>query len=216
MATPNLITLTDPRSAAAEAYRTLRTNLMFRSVENPIHTLLVTSSADGEGKSEALANLAVTFAQSGNKTILVDGDLRRPMQHSIWDVRNQGLTTMMLDDVALANPPLVQTDVENLQLLPAGEEPPNPADLLSSKRMNEIIGVLKARAAYVLFDSPPVLAATDAALLGVKLDGVLLVVRSGQSRRDQTQRAREALEAVNARVVGAVLTNAPRDSIKTY
>ncbi|MCA9911819.1 MAG: CpsD/CapB family tyrosine-protein kinase [Anaerolineae bacterium] len=217
MATPNLITLTDPRSAAAEAYRTLRTNLMFRSVENPIHTLLVTSSAAGEGKSETLANLAVTFAQSGNKTILVDGDLRRPTQHTIWGVENKrGLTTMMLEDTALSNPPLVQTDVENLHLLPAGIEPPNPADLLSSKRMNEIIGLLKARAAYILFDGPPVLAATDAALLGTKLDGVLLVVRSGQSRRDQTQSAREALENVHARVVGAVLTNAPRDNKKAY
>jgi len=216
MATPNLITLTDPRSAAAEAYRTLRTNLMFSSVENPIQTLLVTSSVADEGKSEALANLAVTFAQGGNKTILVDADLRRPKQHTIWGVQNKGLTTIMLDDAALANPPLVETDVENLMLLPAGDEPPNPADLLSSKRMTEVIGVLKARANYILFDSPPVLAATDAALLGIKLDGVMLVVKAGQSRRDQTTQAREALEQVHVRVVGAVLTNATGESRKTY
>lgn len=216
MATPNLITLTDPRSQAAEAYRTLRTNLMFSSVENPIQTLLVTSPVDGEGKSETLANLAVTFAQGGNKTILVDADLRRPSQHHIWGVKNRGLTTMMLDDAALSNPPLVETSVENLMLLPAGDEPPNPADILSSKRMNEVIGVLKARANYILFDSPPVLAATDAALLGIKLDGVLLVVKSGQSRRDQTNQAKQALEQVNVRVVGAVLTNAPGESRKAY
>lgn len=216
MATPDLITLTDPRSAAAEAYRTLRTNLMFSSVENAIQTLLVTSSVDGEGKSDALANLAVTFAQSGNKTILVDADLRRPSQHTIWGVDNVGLTTMMLDDASLANPPLIQTDVENLMILPAGSDAPNPADLLSSKRMTEIIGVLKARANYVLFDSPPVLAATDAALLGIKLDGVLLVVKSGASRRDNTTGARERLEQVNVRVVGAVLTNAPRENRRTY
>ncbi len=215
METPNLITLTDPRSAAAEAYRTLRTNLMFTSVENPVQTLLVTSPAAGEGKSLSLANLAVTFAQAGNKTILVDADLRRPQQHEIWNVRNRGLTTMMLDDTALSNPPLAETGVENLHILPAGDVPPNPADILSSKRMNEIIGVLKARAAYVLFDSPPVMAATDAALLSVKVDGVLLVVRAGQSRRDQTVRARQALEQVNARVLGAVLTNAA-SSRKTY
>ncbi len=216
MTTPNLITLSDPRSAAAEAYRTLRTNLMFSSVENPIQTLLVTSSVDGEGKSEALANLAVTFAQGGNKTILVDADLRRPSQHEIWGVKNQGLTTMMLDDATLANPPLVQTSIENLMVLPAGEQAPNPADLLSSKRMSEVIGVLKARANYVLFDSPPVLAATDAALLGIKLDGVLMVVKSGESRRDQTTNARERLEQVNVRVIGAVLTNAPGESRRTY
>jgi capsular exopolysaccharide synthesis family protein len=216
MTTPNLITLTDPRSAAAEAFRTLRTNLMFSSVEHPIQTLLVTSSVAGEGKSEALANLAVTFAQSGNKTILVDADLRRPAQHEIWGVKNRGLTTMMIEDAALSNPPLFETGVENLLILPAGEEPPNPADLLSSKRMNEIIGILKARAAYVLFDSPPVLAATDAALLGVKVDGALLVVKAGQSRRDQTSHAYARLEQVNVRVVGAVLTNAPRESRKAY
>ncbi len=216
MTTPNLITLTDPRSAAAEAYRTLRTNLMFSSVENPIQTLLVTSSVDGEGKSEALANLAVTFAQGGNKTILVDADLRRPSQHNIWGVKNHGLTTMMIDDAALANPPLAETSVENLMILPAGEQIPNPADLLSSKRMSEVIGVLKARANYVLFDSPPILAATDAALLGIKLDGVLIVVKSGESRRDQTSSARERLEQVNVRIIGAVLTNAPGESRRTY
>jgi capsular exopolysaccharide synthesis family protein len=216
MADPNLITLTESKSAAAEAFRTLRTNLMFSSVERPIQTLLVTSPVDGEGKSDAVANLAVTFAQGGNKTILVDADLRRPSQHTIWGVKNRGLTTMMLEDAALANPPLLESGVENLLLLPAGEEPPNPADLLSSKRMSEVIGVLKARATYILFDSPPVLAATDAALLGIKLDGVLLVVKSGQSRRDQTAAAREALEQVHVRVVGAVLTNAPRENRKAY
>jgi capsular exopolysaccharide synthesis family protein len=214
--TPNLITLTDPRSAASEAYRTLRTNLMFSSVEHPIQTLLVTSAVDSEGKSDALANLAVTFAQAGNKTILVDADMRRPSQHDIWGVKNRGLTTMMIDDAAMSNPPLVESGVENLLILPAGEEPPNPADLLSSKRMIEVIGVLKARAAYVLFDSPPILAATDAALLGVKVDGALLVIKAGHSRRDQTNRARAALEQVNVRVVGAVLTNAPRESRKAY
>jgi capsular exopolysaccharide synthesis family protein len=216
MANPNLITLSEPRSAAAEAYRSLRTNLMFTSVERPIQTLLVTSPVDGEGKSDAVANLAVTFAQSGNKTILVDADLRRPSQHTIWGVKNRGLTTMMLEDAAVSNPPLIDSGIENLLLLPAGEEAPNPADLLSSKRMSEIIGVLKARANYILFDSPPVLAATDAALLGIKLDGALLVVKSGQSRRDQTTAAREALEQVHVRVVGAMLTNAPRENRKAY
>lgn len=216
MATPNLITLTDPRSPAAEAYRTLRTNLMFSSVENPIQTLLVTSPIAGEGKSEALANLAITFARGGNKTILVDADLRRPAQHDIWGVENDGLTRMMLDDASLANPPLVETGVENLMILPAGSDAPNPADLLSGMRMSEIIGVLKARANYVLFDSPPVLAATDAALLGIKIDGVLLVVKSGESRRDNTLSARQSLEQVNVRVVGAVLTNAPGDNRRSY
>ena len=217
MTDSQLVTLADPRSAAAEAYRTLRTNLMFSSVENPIHTLLVSSPAESEGKSTILANLAVTFAQGGHKTIIVDSDLRRPSQHDIWGIPNErGLTTMMLEDSALSSPPLVATKVENLQILPAGPQPPNPADVLGSQRMTEIVGLLKARASYILFDSPPVLAVTDAALLGSKLDGVLLVVRSGHTRRDHAARARQALEQVHVRIVGAVLSNAPRESTGKY
>ncbi|MGQ9889089.1 MAG: CpsD/CapB family tyrosine-protein kinase [Aggregatilineales bacterium] len=217
MPAANLITLTEPRSAAAEAYRTLRTNLMFSSVENPIKTLVVTAPAQGEGKSLVLANLAVTFAQSGHRTILVDSDLRRPTQHTLWGLDNaRGLTAMMLDDSALANPPLASVGVDNLLVLPAGELPPTPADVLGSQRMIDIIGLLKARAQYVLFDSPPVLAAADAALLASRLDGVLLVVRAGHTRREHAARAREALERVHARIVGAVLSNAPRERAGSY
>lgn len=217
MANTQLITLSDPRSAAAEAFRTLRTNLMFMSVEKPITTFVVTSSTANEEKSRVLANLAVTFAQAGNKTVLVDGDLRRPMQHDIWDISNErGLTTMMLEPAAMSEPPLVQTEIPNLSILPSGVLPPVPADVLSSPRMSEVIGVLKARANYILFDSAPVLAATDAALLGAKTDGVLLVMKIGGTRREQAARARQALERVNVRVLGAVLTNAPRESTTAY
>ena len=217
MANAKLITLTDPRSSAAEAFRALRTNLMFTSVEHPIDTLLVTSVAQSEDKSLVLANLAVTFAQSGNKTILVDSDLRRPAQHEIWGVANErGLTTMILEDGAMSNPPLVPTEIPNLLLLPSGKLPPVPADVLSSQRMSEVIGVLKARAHYILFDAPPVLVASDAALLGAKLDGVVLVVRVGATRRDQAARARQALERVHVRVLGAVMTNAPREAVGDY
>ena len=209
----NLITLTDPRSAVAEAFRTLRTNLIFKT----LHTVMLTSAAESDGKSSAVANLAVTFAQAGNKTILVDCDMRRPSQHELWNVENtRGLALMMSEDTALSNPPLVETEVPNLSLLPTGALPTIPADVLSSPRMKEIIGLLKARADYVLFDSPPVLAATDAALLGSKLDGVVLVVRAGHTRRDQVARARQALERVQVPLLGAVLTNAPREGGTRY
>lgn len=190
---------------------------MFSSVENPIETLLVTSPAESEGKSQIIANLAVTFAQAGNKTILVDSDLRRPSQHTIWGINNErGLTTMMLEPSAMSTPPLVDSGIENLQILPSGILPPTPADVLGSQRMNEVIGVLRARAHYILFDSPPVLAATDAALLGSKLDGVLIVIRAGHTRREHAARARQALERVHVRVVGAALTNAPRENTGKY
>ncbi|MBW4438708.1 MAG: CpsD/CapB family tyrosine-protein kinase [Pleurocapsa minor GSE-CHR-MK-17-07R] len=214
MTTVKLITLTEPRSAAAEGYRTLRTNLIFSGVERSLATLVITSPSSVENKSQVLANLAVTFAQAGNKTIIVDADLRTPTQHTIWGVSNaRGLTTMMLEPEALAMPPLVDTGVENLSLLPSGTLPPVPADLFSSQRMSEVLGVLKARANYVLFEAPPVLTATDAALLAARLDGTLLVVKTGGTRRDHLARAREELKRVNARVLGAVLTDAARDSV---
>ncbi|MBE2183165.1 MAG: CpsD/CapB family tyrosine-protein kinase [Anaerolineae bacterium] len=211
MANSKLITLTDPRSSAAEAFRTLRTNLIFSGVERALTTLVITSAKNDDDKSEATANLAVTFAQAGNKTILVDGDLRNPLQHTLWGVKNdRGLTTMMLEPEAMAHPPLIQTEVENLSLLPSGTLPPVPSDLFSSQRMGEVLGVLKARANYIIFDAPPVLSASDAALLASRLDGVLLVVKTGSTRRDQVARARDELNRVHARVLGAVLTNAPR------
>lgn len=217
MANINLITLTEPRSEAAEAFRTLRTNLMFSSIENPLTTLLVTSTSDSDDKSVALANLAVTFAQSGNKTILVDCDLRKPSQHTIWGINNErGLTTMVTDDTAMSSPPLAETEIEGLSILPSGVLPPVPTDILSNQRMSDIIGVLKARANYILFDSPPILAASDAALLGTKLDGVLMIVQAGRTRRDHVEKAKLALEQVHTHIVGVALTNAPREASHKY
>lgn len=213
MAQANLITLTDPRAPAAEAYRTLRTNLMFYSVDTPITALAITSPVPGEGKSHVVANLAVTLAQGGHATILVDCDLRSPSQHTLWRIDNgQGLTTMLLQAGALANPPLHDSGIDGLRLLPSGPLPPNPADVIGSRRMDEIIAALREQADYVLFDVPPALAVTDAALLGVKVDGVLLVLRAGASRRDHAARAKEELERVNVPLIGTVLVNAPRDA----
>jgi capsular exopolysaccharide synthesis family protein len=205
-----LITLADPRSPAAEAYRTLRTNLMFSGLDRALRTLVVTSPTPGVGKSITAANLAVTMAQSGKSTVLVDCDLRRPRQHEIWGVDNAlGLTSMVLGE---AEPPLVDVGVPNLWLLPSGPLPPNPADLLGSARMDEVISTLGEGADMLLFDTPPVIAVTDTALLATRLDGVLLVVRAGSTRRDHAQRAKELLERVNIRVVGAVITNAEVDT----
>jgi capsular exopolysaccharide synthesis family protein len=217
MASADLIMLTAASSPAAEAYRTLRTNLMFSSADRPITAFVVASAANADDKSATAANLAVAFAQAGHRTVLVDADMRRPQQHTLWGVDGaRGLATMMVDDSALSSPPLIATSVDKLHLLPAGAQPGNPADLLSSQRMGDILGLLKARANYVIFEAPPVLAVSDAALLGAKTDGVLLVVRSGKTRRDQTVKAREALERVHVRVLGAVLTGARRESRGGY
>jgi non-specific protein-tyrosine kinase len=207
---PDLITLTDPRSPATEAYRTLRTNLTFTALDKPIETLVVTSAAPDEDKAKILANLAVTMAQSERRTVLVEADLRRPGLHEIFGIANdRGLTTMIVEEAALDDPPLVETGVDNLWLLPSGPLPPNPADLLGSRKMEQAIAALKSRADVILFNASPVVAVTDAAVLGTKVDGVLLVVSAGRTRRDHAQRAKDLLERVHVRIVGTVLNNAP-------
>ncbi|MEE9616221.1 MAG: CpsD/CapB family tyrosine-protein kinase, partial [Anaerolineae bacterium] len=154
----------------------------------------------------------VTMAQGGRRTILVDADLRRPGLHEIFGIVNdRGLTTMIVEEAGLDDPPLIDVGVDNLWLMPSGPMPPNPADILGSRKMEEVIAVLRARADVVLFDAPPIIAVTDAAVLGTKVDGVLLVVCAGRTRREHAQRARELLERVHVRIVGAVLNDAPRD-----
>ena len=206
----DLVTLTDPRSAAAEAYRTLRTNLTFTALDNPIETLVVTSSAPDKDKSLVLANLAVIMAQGERRTILVDADLRRPGLHEIFGVENdRGLTSVIVEEQLLDDPPLLDVGVTNLWLMPAGPLPPNPADILGSRKMERVIALLKARADIVLFDAAPVISVTDAVVLGTKVDGVLLVISAGRTRREHALRAKELLEKVHVRVVGAVLNDAP-------
>lgn len=209
---PDLITLTNPRSAAAEAYRALRTNLtFFGALDRPVESLIVTSVAPDEGKSEVLANLAVTMAQGERRTILVDADLRRPGLHEIFGVGNErGLTTMILEEEAMDDPPFLDVGVEGLLFVPSGPLPPNPADVLGSARMEQVIDAFKCQADIILFDAPPVIAVTDAAVLGTKVDGVLLVFSAGRTRRDHGERAKELLERVNVRIVGAVLNEASR------
>ncbi len=175
--------------------------------------MIVTSPAPDDGKSTTLANLAVTLAQSGHTTILVDADLRRPAQHTLWNLPNEhGLTSLMLDGSLLDKIPLQATGIPQLHVLTSGPTPPNPADLIVSRQMDRIIEALKGQADYVLFDAPPVLAVTDAPLLASKVDGLLLVIKAGATRRDQAERARDVLQRVHVRIIGVALTNAPHDS----
>src|SRR5215211_2659073 len=203
-----LIALRDPRSPAAEAYRTLRTNIQFSSLDKPLQTLLATSTAPDEGKSTTIANLAVTMAQSEQRVILVDCDLRRPTLHTLFSLPNEaGLTSLILaaEDAPI---PLQETGVPGLSLLTSGPLPPRPADILGSRRMEAVIARLRAEADIVLFDTPPVVAVTDAAVLAAKVDGVLLVFQAGATSRDRARQARQILEKVKANIVGVILNNA--------
>ncbi|MEZ4619741.1 MAG: CpsD/CapB family tyrosine-protein kinase [Caldilineaceae bacterium] len=205
----NLITLSAPQSPAAEAYQSLRTNIEFASLEQPLHTLLVTGVDPHIDKSTAIANLAVIMAQAGDRVLLVDGDLRRPRLHEIFGLPNTvGLSSWFAEG---GKAPIQPTKVDRLQLLAAGPVSGNPVALLSQKRLESALGELRGQADYVLCDAPPVLAVTDAALWAAKVDGVLLLVNAGSTKRDNAVRARAILEKVHARILGAVLLNVDKD-----
>jgi len=149
--------------------------------------------------------------RGGRKTILVDCDLRRPSLHTLFSLTSEpGLTNLVLEEGG--HPSLQQTEVEGLTFLASGPLPPNPADMLGSQRMDQIIADLIGTADVVLFDAPPVIAVTDATVLGSKVDGVLMVISAGKTRRDHAEKAKELLEKANVRIIGAALTNAPTDS----
>jgi non-specific protein-tyrosine kinase len=195
-----------PRSPAAEAYRTLSTNIQFSSLDRDVRTLLVTSVGSDEGKSIVLANLAITMAEGGRRVVMVDCDLRRPALHSVFGLADQpGLTTMVLDEAI--QPPLQATSVAGVSLISAGPLPPNPAELISSERFTRVLGAIGDQADVVLVDAPPMSAVADATILATRVDGVLLVVDSGRTRRDAARRATDQLQRVGARLLGAVLTN---------
>jgi len=201
-----LIVAAHPKSHVAEAYRVLRTNIEFSSVDEPVQTLMVTSSGPTEGKSTTVANLGVAMAEAGKRVIVVDSDLRRPVQHKLFQVTNAvGLTSLLMADAPNVAEFLTPTAVENLRLVTCGPIPPNPAELLGSKRMANAVRLLLEHADVVLFDSPPTLAVTDAAVLGAQVDGVLLVVDAGVTRRGEVEQAQETLKQVGVPLLGVVL-----------
>ncbi len=202
-----LVSAVQSRSPIAEAYRLLRTNLEFSAIGGSLRTLLVTSSSPGEGKSTTAANLAIVLAQAGKQVILVDTDLRRPSLHKFFQRTNvRGFTTALLQqsDVSLDDC-LLPTNITNLRLLPSGPLPPNPAELLASPRMAELVQELKTQSDIILFDSPPLLAVTDATLLGRIADGALLVVLTASTRASALRRACEQLAQSGSRLLGVVL-----------
>ena len=206
-----LITHFAPKSPISEAYRTLRTNLQYSKADHPIKTILVTSSGPGEGKSTSVANLAITFAQMGSKTLIIDTDLRRPVLHAIFDqARTEGLTNILIGKTTLQDV-VRSTKIENLDLLVSGTLPPNPSELLASAAMEKLLKTITDRYDIVLFDSPPVIAVTDAAVLARKLDGIVLVVKSGETSRDAILRSRVLLENVNAHIFGVMLNGVKSD-----
>lgn len=210
-----LIVEKEPKSIAAEAYRTLRTNIQYSSFDKDIKTILVTSSGPSEGKSITTGNLALTMAQSDKKVLIVDCDLRKPAVHKKFSISNEkGLSNYLIGEVELDD--VIVKYSENLYLLTSGTIPPNPAEMLSSKKMKEFLDLMKEKFDTVIIDSPPVLAVTDAQILSTEVEGVLLVAASGQTEKEALIRAKELLLKVKANILGVILTKVPQDSGKSY
>jgi len=205
MSKEDLITISNPMSPVAEAYRTLRTNIQFSSIDKKVQVVCVTSTGPGEGKSTVASNLAVVTAQSGKKTLLIDCDQRKPRQHKIFGVSNEkGLSNLLADESTFAFA-VQKTGVDNLLILSAGTKPPNPSELLSSSKMRNFIGSLRSSLDFIIIDTPPLLMVTDAQLLASYIDGYILTVASGEADRDAAAKAKELLNNVNGKVLGVVL-----------
>jgi succinoglycan biosynthesis transport protein ExoP len=209
-----LVAEKQPRAPVSEAFRALRTNLQFSSVDRPLRSLLVTSPSPMEGKSTIAANLAVVMAQGGHYVALADTDLRRPRVHKLFDLANQGgISSLFIPSVARSgdkvqlNGHLQQTAVSNLRAITSGSLPPNPSELLASERMGAILETVEEQAEMVVFDSPPVLAVTDAAVLAPRVDGVLLVVKPGVTKLAACRQSIEQLQRVGANLLGVVFND---------
>ncbi len=212
-----LVAAKHPRSSFAQAFRTLRTNVQVADIDRPIKTLLVASANPVEGRSVTVANLGVAMAQAGLRTLVVDADMRRPTLHNLFSRKNDyGLTESLLQSTPTLEGFVHSTEVENLSLLPTGQLPPNPAELLASRRMRGLLDRIKEEQDVAIFDTPPCLPVADAAILARMVDGVLLVVDADKTRQDAALRAKDALTRAGGRILGVVLNRASGASNRQY
>ncbi|MEC5423413.1 CpsD/CapB family tyrosine-protein kinase [Virgibacillus sp. C22-A2] len=211
-----LITKLSPRSPISEQYRTVRTNLQFSSVDKELKTMLVTSAGPSEGKSMTTANLAVVYAQQGKKILLVDADLRKPTVHYTFRMDNlKGLSNILVGEDFLQDV-VAQSDTENLDVISCGPIPPNPSELLASKRMEQFIEDASQIYDIIIFDTPPILAVADAQIMANVCDGAILVVRSKQTEVEAAGKAVEALQSANAKILGTILNDRSKKEANYY
>lgn len=207
-----LITYNQPKSPISEAYRVLRTNIQYSSIENPLKTIVITSSGTDEGKSTTAANLAITFVQSGARVLLVDSDLRKPNIHKIFDLDYMyGLTNILVKRDNYKDY-IRNTTIFGLDIITSGAIPPNPSELLGSNQMKQLMSELKEDYDLVILDAPPVCNVTDAVLLSTIVDGTILVASSGTVEIDSLKIAKELLLKVNANIIGVVLNKLDKGS----
>jgi capsular exopolysaccharide synthesis family protein len=206
LAAERLITVSEPTGAVSEDYRALRTSLLYALVDTPPKIISVTSPGPSEGKSTTCANLAVVLAQADKRTLIMDCDLRKPVMHRIFGVRNfVGVVNVLVEEHELGA--VWQEPLPGLKVITAGSVPPNPAELLGSRRFAELIGRVREEFDYVLMDSPPIGLVTDPAIVASQGEGVLLVLDAQNTRKGALRQAMRSLEGVGANVVGTVMNN---------
>lgn len=215
MAEIDFITHYDSRSPVSEAYRAIRTNLQFAGAGKQLKTLVFTSAVPGEGKSTTVANLAIAMGQDDKHILLIDCDMRKPVVHRRFGLLNRGLSNCFAEDLPLKE--VIQADVfPNLDVVTSGPVPPNPAELLGSKKMKALLQEATEVYDYVFLDMPPVLAVTDAALMSSQVDGTVLVLGSGDIGPDEGKQAKELLEKVHANILGVILNKVPQHHKSGY
>ncbi|MED3955202.1 CpsD/CapB family tyrosine-protein kinase [Priestia aryabhattai] len=211
-----LLAHNSPKDPVAEQYRTIRTNVQFSDTEQDIKSIMLTSTGPGEGKSTTASNLATVYAQQGLRVLLIDADLRKPTSHYTFRLENHvGLTNVLTKQSTLGQA-VQATEVPELFLLTSGPIPPNPAELLASNNMTELLKEMKEEFDMIIFDTPPVLAVADAQILANQVDGSILVVSSGKTDKEAAVRAKELLLKANAKVLGAVLNNRKMEEGSDY
>ncbi len=202
---PALVCSHSPKSTASESYRGIRTNLLFSTAGSAPQVILVTSASPRDGKTMTVSNIAITMAQSGSKVVIIDCDLRRPKIHKIFDVaRDRGLTNLLVGTDGLEKT-VIHSQIPNLDLIPSGPLPPNPSELLGSKKMADLVKVLRKRYTRILIDSPPITAVADSLIISKYVDGVALVIRAGDTVRDVAKNSINQLQAVGANILGGIL-----------
>lgn len=204
-----------PKSKASEAYRIIRTNIQYSSLDNEIRSMVVTSAEQGEGKTTTVCNLAFAFAQSENKTIIIDCDLRKPSIHKEFKLSN----LIGLSDVLVGNKELdeaVNNYSENLSILTSGKIPTNPSEMLDSKAMELLLGIIKSKYDVIIIDSPPLQDVTDAQILSTKVDGVILVVKAESTKGNSLLQAKDLLNKVRGNILGVILNKVENKKGKYY
>ncbi len=202
-----LVTFFNPTSMISEQFRTIRTNIKFAMPNKNVHTFLITSASPGDGKTTTAANVAIVFAQEGKKVLIVDGDMRKPSMHYSFHTTNSpGLSNLLSRQWSIEDV-VKETGIKGVHLIPCGQLPSNPAELLSSSVLDLLLAEMKEKYEVVIFDAPPLLAVADAQILSNKCDGTILVINTGKTTKENLARAIEVLQTAKATILGTVLNN---------